>query len=146
MALFMLLTCFLMGFFLSYQLYLLSQGKTQYETFRWLDVHLTLIKLERQRLNKPANRYKWLRVVSWMWDLNPPVQMPENMYNHGFWKNLMQVIRPHEALAAALHRRVTEQQQAGPVVSGTALQQDAAIESGSASSKAHKRGSRKAVS
>ncbi|MEW5302414.1 MAG: hypothetical protein WDW36_005204 [Sanguina aurantia] len=54
MALFMVLTCFLMGFFLSYQLYLLSQGKTQYESFRWLDVHLTMIKLERARLKRPV--------------------------------------------------------------------------------------------
>lgn len=111
MALFMVLTCFLMGFFLSYQLYLLSQGKTQYESFRWLDVHLTMIKLERARLKRPVSRYKWLRLVSWMWDFNPAIQMPPNLYNLGLWANLSEILRPHAALAAALQRHTAEQQQ-----------------------------------
>ncbi len=51
MGLFMFIATFLMAAFLSYQIYLLYIGRTQYEQYKWRDLHHSLLDLaiERQR-------------------------------------------------------------------------------------------------
>jgi len=43
LAIFLILAALLLSFFLGYHIYLISQGKTQYEAYRWIDLHKFLM-------------------------------------------------------------------------------------------------------
>lgn len=109
----------LVAFFLSYQLYLLAVGRTQYEMFRWRDLHHQMLEeaeqqeeqriaAEREAATREAEaagkggggkqvgssekRGGWL---SSLWGARRVrVELPKNIYHRGFWRNAAEVLAP----------------------------------------------------
>ncbi|PNW86524.1 hypothetical protein CHLRE_02g090100v5 [Chlamydomonas reinhardtii] len=118
-GLFMGVATLLVAFFLSYQLYLLAVGRTQYEMFRWRDLHHQMLEeaeqqeeqriaAEREAATREAEaagkggggkqvgssekRGGWL---SSLWGARRVrVELPKNIYHRGFWRNAAEVLAP----------------------------------------------------
>ncbi|GAX82280.1 hypothetical protein CEUSTIGMA_g9709.t1 [Chlamydomonas eustigma] len=142
LTVFMVLACMLLSGFFAYQLYLISQGKTQYEAFRWIDLHKFLLEEEEKRLKEvvearcklsssrlrhdlddtinggaaPEAQGKQMSllfrrvITSILWRISEcltlrrnriQVHIPPNPYNHGFAKNLAEILFYERYLSAA---------------------------------------------
>jgi hypothetical protein len=130
LTVFMFMALILLSVFFGYQLYLISQGKTQYEAFRWIDLHKYLLEEEEERLKQleALKQSSYLRnnkqsissdgadhhsrgrifgiatslrkCILRTWDCLEwkqrkdcvQVHLPPNPYNHGFARNLAEII------------------------------------------------------
>lgn len=116
LALFLCVALVLVCAFLAYQLWLISTGRTTYESFRWRDYYMQLADAERQKravasqaedaagTGTAGSRQRWR---FWLWGSGGAgggrvhVKLPSNLYNYGVWGNLVDALLPGWTWAAA---------------------------------------------
>jgi hypothetical protein len=120
LSIFLFFSFFLVLAFLAYQLMLISKGKTQYETFRWLDLHNQMLDGQEDReiaagisSDRKTWRKGWLATISGLfcWLLSrqrsssirtrAAIVLPPNIYHRGVWTNFAEVIFWEAALEKA---------------------------------------------
>ena len=116
LSIFLFFSFFLVLAFLGYQLYLISKGKTQYETFRWIDLHNQMLQEEEERGKvadgesgvKSGLRKLLLRLFCWPFvgqvkssGKKRYVVLPPNPYDRGIYTNFYEILFWEAALEKA---------------------------------------------